>query len=371
MNSITRATLLILTFAALLPVSAIAQGMQATLVETEELRRMDFRSQVTLVGRTSAVRSGRIVAEVSGRVSRINAKEGNWVSRGTPLVSLNAERLQLSFDARHALAKQARVQNELAQTTLKRAEELYAKNLISESSRDSVHVAAITARERHNQLEAEAELFKLDVSRSVIRAPFDGYTGLQLVNTGEWVDRGDPVFEMIDPNQIKVRVDLPEKYFGHVEIGSEATVTLSADNQHPVIGTVSGVSPQAGAATHTFPVIVTIDNSDGRLGSGMLVRVRLSLKEKFSSLAVSKDAIIRQGMQTMIYTVVEGKAEQISVITSFALGHMIAVKGEGLSEGMPVVVKGNERVFPGGAVRFANDESNPDSNKIEIEQVTD
>jgi multidrug efflux pump subunit AcrA (membrane-fusion protein) len=114
---------------------------------------------------------------------------------------------------------------------------------------------------------------------------------------------------------------------------------------------VTGIAPQASETTHTFPVIVTVPNADGRLGSGMLVKATVSLKGGFTSLAVSKDAIIRQGDRTMVYTVVEGKATPIPVTTSSANGTMVAVSGEGLAEGMPVVVRGNERIFPGSPVQ--------------------
>jgi multidrug efflux pump subunit AcrA (membrane-fusion protein) len=86
----------------------------------------------------------------------------------------------------------------------------------------------------------------------------------------------------------------------------------------------------------------------------MLVRATLSLKETFSSLAVSKDAIVRQGNQSMVYTINEGKAAPIPVTTTSTNGELIAVAGPGLAEGMPVVVRGNERIFPGAPVMTAD-----------------
>ena len=73
---------------------------------------------------------------------------------------------------------------------------------------------------------------------------------------------------------------------------------------HPV----TGIAPRASEATHTFPVIVEVDNAQRRLGSGMLVRAALSLNETFTSLAVSKDAIVRQGDETLVYVVTDGVA---------------------------------------------------------------
>ena len=162
---------------------------------------------------------------------------------------------------------------------------------------------------------------------------------------------GTPVYEMVDLAVVKVTLDLPERHFGQVEIGTPVSISISGNATTPVVGKVTGIAPQASETSHTFPVIVSVENAEGRLGSGMLVRATLSLKGRFTSLAVSKDAIIRQGDQTMVYTIVEGKAAPIPVITSSSNGIMIAVSGEGLAEGMPVVVRGNERIFPGSPVQ--------------------
>jgi hypothetical protein len=52
-----------------------------------------------------------------------------------------------------------------------------------------------------------------------------------------------------------------------------------------------------------------------------------------------------------VYTIVEGKAAPIYVMTSSSNGTMVAVQGQGLADGMPVVVRGNERIFPGSPVQ--------------------
>ena len=155
---------------------------------------------------------------------------------------------------------------------------------------------------------------------------------------------------MTQLSKIKIYLDLPERYFGHLRIGTQVAVYTSGKESSPLKGIVSGIAPNATSETHTFPVIVAVDNSQGLLGAGMLVRATLSLDETFSSLAVSKDAIVRQGDQTMIYTINDGKAASIKVSISSTSGHKIAVKGSGLTEGMPVVVRGNERIFPGSPV---------------------
>jgi len=312
---------------------------------------MEFHDQITLVGRTQALANSQIVAEVSGRVIRIDASEGTWVGRGLPLVSIDPRRVQYALDAKTAEVAQAEAQAELARKNLARSENLHEQTLVSEGKLDEDEANATRAAEWYKQMVAQEKQLVLDLENCSIRAPYSGYTARQLIDVGEWVNPGTPVYELVDLDKLKVNVDLPERYFGNVEIGSSVSIAVSGNADAPVTGTVAGIAPNASEDTHTYRVIVAVDNRDKRLGGGMLVRATVSLADKYESLAVSKDAIVRQGMQTMVYTIADGKAVPIPVTVGSTAGNMIAVDGEGLSEGTPVVVRGNERIFPGSPVR--------------------
>ena len=333
---------------------ALAQQMPPTLVVTEQVERLDFHDQITLIGRTEALFQSRVVSKVEGQVVSINALEGNHLNKGDALVQLDTTRIALSYQAKTAEANQAKVQAALVKRIAKKAEDLFSKNLISDLAIDSARAMAAIASEKYNQLKSEQKRLEHDLADCTIRAPFSGYTGNQLTAVGEWVDEGSAVFEMTQLSKIKIKLDLPERYFGHLRTGTQVTVYTSGKESSPMTGTVTGIAPNATSGTHTFPVIVAVDNSLGLLGAGMLVRATLSLDETFSSLAVSKDAIVRQGDQTMIYTINEGKAASIQVSISSTNGQKIAVKGTGLTEGMPVVVRGNERIFPGSPVKTSD-----------------
>jgi len=333
------------------------QGLSQTLVVTDEVKKMDFHDHITLISRTQAIRSSKIVAAISGQVAKINAAEGSRVSKGTALVTIRQERLRLVLAAKIAEANQAKALSAVATKTFKRSKGLYTQDLISESIIDSDSALALAGLERYHQLLAEQERLAFDLANCTIKAPFSGYTGRQLVDVGEWVNPGTPVFELVDPSVIKVTVDLPEKYFGQLSLGSSVVVSISSDTEKSRVGRVTGISQSAQESTHTFPIFVAVDNRDGFLGGGMLVKTTISLNKKFTSLAVSKDAIVRDGLQTMVYTITEGKAVRIPVMTSSTNGELIAVEGDGRKKGMQAIIRGNERIFPGSAVRLANDTS--------------
>ncbi len=346
----TRSTVLPVAISLLLSTAALAQ--QPVLVKTDNVKRMEFSDQIRLVGRTEAWVESKLVAEIAGRVESIDANEGVYVKKGASLVSIDADKIRLDLDSKKAEAEQARLRADLAQSQLKRAKELFAKTLISQSGMDSANAWAGISQAQYDQLKAEQDNLALDLQHCTITAPQSGYTGRRLIEVGEWVNPGTPVYEFIDLSRIRVRVDLPERNFGHVKVGSPVAIELSGDKTPEMKGKVTGIAPAASAETHTFPVIVEVPNPDGRLGGGMLVQATLSLNDKFESLAVSKDAVVRNGGGTQVFTVVDGKASPISITTTSTQGDMVAVKSDALSEGMPVVVRGNERIFPGAPVQM-------------------
>ncbi len=340
-------------FVLLLATTAAAQDMPPTVVAVEPVIEMEFFDQVTLVGRSESVIESDLVAEVTGRVEAIVTAEGTAVGRSTALLRIDDERFRLSLQAAAAEATQAEAEAKLAADQLRRSEDLFAQNLISQSAIDSARAWATIQQANYELKAAERDRLQLDVDRCVVRAPYDGYTGRRLINVGEWVTPGTPVFELANLNRMRIQVDLPERFFGRVVIGNPVSVQVSGDTSVSLEGKVTGVSPTAIGATHTFPVFVEIDNTSGRIGSGMLVRARVALDNRFTSMAVHKDALVRQGENLLIYAVNEGTAVPIPVITTSTQGEYVAVTSPaGLQPGMPVVIRGNERIFPGAPVQI-------------------
>ncbi len=343
---------LTLGFLLLTTANAFAQEAPPALVSTEKVSSHEFQEQLTLVGRTRARAESSIVSEVEGKVASIQALEGQRVDKGATLVTIDSRRIALTLKAKKAETDQARAQAKLAEKELQRAEELVETSIFPERNRDQAVAEAARAAARLEELDAEREQLELDLEEARIRMPFAGYTVKRLVDVGEWVSRGTAVFEVVDLSVIEVTLDLPERHLGKLALGSAVAVTLSRDQSHSYAGQVTGIAPSASETTHTFPVIVAIDHGDSRLGGGMLVRAAVNLADTFTSLAVPKDAIVRQGDRTLVYSVVDGKARPVTVRISSSMGTLVAVAGEGLSEGQEIVVRGNERIFPGSSVRL-------------------
>ncbi|MCP5113215.1 MAG: efflux RND transporter periplasmic adaptor subunit, partial [bacterium] len=201
----------------------------------------------------------------------------------------------------------------------------------------------------------EIERIEYDMERSVIPAPFDGVVIEKHTELGQWLGVGDEVVELLSLDKLEVEVDVPEQYFRSVRIGGSASINFGAIPGRTIRGSITAIIPKADEQARTFPVKVRIPDSAGRIGVGMLAQVRL---EGISaggagggSTIVPKDAIVRQGPQTLVYVLdPEGGVQPVPVRTGAGAGAWVQVSGS-VKPGDRVITRGNERLMPGQKVR--------------------
>jgi RND family efflux transporter MFP subunit len=149
-----------------------------------------------------------------------------------------------------------------------------------------------------------------------------------------------------------VRLDVPERYYQLLRPGDAVLVSIEALRSQELEGTVYAVVPRANVATRTFPLLIRARNPEGSVGAGMLARVRMTLSTSEETLQVPKDALVRQPQGQVVYVVDGDSVRVVPVRVGRASGDRVEIDGE-LKAGDPVVVRGNERLYPGQKVRIA------------------
>jgi HlyD family secretion protein len=145
------------------------------------------------------------------------------------------------------------------------------------------------ATSEHMQRAAAAQRAKADVrlQYTEIKAPIGGIVDVRAVREGEYVNPGQPVVTVINPDDLWIRADVEETYIDRVRVGDKFTVRLPSDVERE--GTVIYRGVDASFATQrdvsrtkrdikTFEVRLRVDNSDRRLAVGMTAYVMLPLR---------------------------------------------------------------------------------------------
>ena len=301
---------------------------------------------VQLPGYLEAPQVSVLAAETDGLVMELQAREGDRVSSGQPLVTLRTTPLELQLQAAEARLQEARARRKLAETSLQRFQGLARQNAVSRQSLDEARYEFDAWQGRIETLSAEAAVIRHDIARSTIRAPFNGVVISRLTEVGQWSETGDGLLELLSTDVQDVHVDVPEKYFNQLQVGASVVVTFDSAPGREYVARLRAVIPQADPRARTFPVKLRLAAADAAIGAGMIARVALQLGDNVAGTLVPKDALVRQGDDTVVFLINDDRAAIAPVTIGAAMGMWIAVQGA-VSPGDKVIILGNERLFPG------------------------
>jgi len=312
--------------------------------------REEIQDKLMLIGTSRAWRSSRVAAEVSGRVEALLARLGSQVQKGDLLAELGASELRLQLKAFRARRNAALARLEKAHDTLKRAKGLKKEGLLSDKAFREAKLSVQELKESLAVNEAERLQLEDTLDKKNVRAPFSGTITRELAEEGEWVAQGGGIVQLLDLSRTRLLLQVPEKYLSQIVVGSELRVEFDALSGEHFTGKIHALIPEGDSGSHLFPLEIHLENEAGLIKSGMLARVHLSLGPVRSVLMVPKDAITRKGPSTMLFVVEGDKVIPKIVRAGQAKDDLIEIQGD-VKLGDKVVIRGNERLREGSAVR--------------------
>lgn len=383
------------------PVLTWAQSRRPAVVETAVVERKTIAQPVTFIGTVEPRRRSLVSTEVEGIVAEMLVEDGQRVQQGETLVQLRQESLRLTLQALQSTARryreelaelkngtrpevveEARAAMLEAEAELERARreklrqlDLNQRGVAALRTREDADTATVVAQQRLSRAQAsyqvavrgpraerisqaeaqyrsamaEVQRLQYDLKQSRVTAPFTGYVVRRHTEVGQWLGRGDPVVTLIELDVAHVIVPIPERYISQVRLDDPVGLQFDAIAGRPWDGRVVRIVPQA-SESRTFPITVAVDNAQTLLKSGFVARAMLTVGEQRDALLVPKDAIVTQGPRQIVYAIRDGKAALVSIQrTAFFEGSAV-VEGA-LQKGEQVVIRGNERLRPGQAVR--------------------
>jgi RND family efflux transporter MFP subunit len=330
-------------------VAVVAQSGGPSAVHYAEARSHRFSQRVQLPGTVRADLVSTVATESAGLVVEFSAREGETVEAGRVLARLQRRGLELRHREAEAQLREDEARMSLAERTLERTRELLAKGAVSRQDLDDAQFDFDAWRGRTERLRAVIDQLEYALDQTEIRAPFTGVVVRERTQVGEWIEIGGAVVELLSLDDLEVLVDLPERYFGSLRVGTRARVGFESLPDLSIDGTVAAVIPRADERTRTFPVKLRIPNPGGRVGIGMLANVELNLGSATGTI-VPKDSIVRENQDLFAYVLDGGDVvRRVSVRTGSAVGAWVEVSG-GVQPGQKIVTRGNERLRDGQSV---------------------
>lgn len=324
--------------------AAAPAAARALPVKVATVRRETLTDAVTAVGTLLANESVMIRPEIDGRIEAIHFQEGQLVRKGDKLVSLDAAEVEAQLTSAIAAAN-------LNRSRLKRSEELFAKKFISAQALDE-------ARENFNQANAREAEVRARLAKTVIRAPFEGVTGLRQVSPGAYAKAGQDIARLEGIGTLKLDFRVPEAYLRQIRTGQSLTVTVDAYAGENFSGTIYAIEPSVDEATRTVLLRARLPNPGVRLKPGMFARVSLVLAQRENALVVPEQAIVPRGDGRFVFRVVESKAVLTKVETGLRRPGEVEITS-GLEDGQAIVADGQLRLQDGAAVSLPKPKPQP------------
>ena len=309
-------------------------GRQVT-VESLIIQPTGLRSTVRAVGTVLADASAVLRAEVPGQIIGLHFDDGQQVSRGDRLFSIEATVLE-------AEVNEARATVEQAEAAYVRAKELIDDKLISDTDFD-------TARANYNVGVARLKSSEARLSKTVIRAPFDGFVGLRRINIGDYATIGQEMVDVVRLDPLRVEFSVPETLLAQLKPGQDVEVSVGAYRDDIFGGTITAVAPQIDVAGHSVTLRARLPNPDLKLRPGLFAQVSVTLEVKPDALVVPEQAIWPIGNDKTVFVVEDGKAVQKVVVLGQRQPGLVEIVS-GLSPGDEVITAGQMKIFDGAAV---------------------
>ena len=326
-------------------------GPQGAVIDTVHVRAEDVPTLVQAVGTVEADNQTEVDGEVSGQVSRIIRDEGSSVAAGTPVIQLDSSPYQFAAQAAAADLSRAQAQLSADSKQLERFTQLLEAGAVDRQTYDNLEARVESGRAAVQQAQAALNSARWNLGKSTVRAPFAGTVGKRHVQLGQSVDPGDPVFDLVDDQPLKIRFTVPEIYAGQIEVGDRVEFRVRSDTVATRIATVDYVSPEIAPDSRTFEITAAYTNPDRDVKPGAYADLMVTTGVHENAPLVPEEALVTEGTQNYVYVVEDSTAHRREVQVGTIQEGMVEILS-GVRANEVAIVAGQAGLQDGAVVRI-------------------
>jgi multidrug efflux system membrane fusion protein len=297
-----------------------------------------------------------IQPQVSGRITQIHFRDGQELSKGDLLFTIDPRPYQAQLHQADATLAQQRAALEFARLQLNRAAGLVTEKAIPQEEYDTRKNAVQVGEAQVQQSQAAVEAARLNLEYTAIRSPINGRAGHRLVDIGNVVSANNGsllTIQRLDPIYSDFTVtenDLTAVQRNMAQGTLRVEVRLPDEPDRPLKGELTFLDNAVQDGSGTVTLRATVPNSSHRLWPGRFVKVRLVLSTLPGAVLVPAAAPQLSPKGDFVYVVNDDStAEMRPVNLGQRQGDLVVVE-HGLKPGERVVTNGQLAVTPGGKV---------------------
>jgi RND family efflux transporter MFP subunit len=330
----------------LLPVSTIT----AQLTSSYPVER-------SFVGRVGARRESDVGFELAGLVVEVHVDDGDRVSAGQLLASLDTKLLEARREELVSARAEARVGLSLAIKTRTRIRELKAMDFASSQSRDEAVEDVNASQAALESAESAIRSLDVQISKSQLYAPYDALVAARHLDEGQVIRAGVPLLRLFENSEPEARIAIASDSIDKIRSGDKHNLRIRG---REIAATVRAVLPEREGSTRSVVVIFTLSVPFNGIRHGDLARLELTEEIDAEGIELPLTALTESSRGIWAVYVAEPGPNDSSVLSRRQV-ELLHLKGEEvyvngtLEAGEQVVSAGLQRLVPGQKVTTSSE----------------
>nr|WP_320058943.1 efflux RND transporter periplasmic adaptor subunit [uncultured Bacteroides sp.] len=291
------------------------------------------RNGKNYVGTVEANSSSSLSFQVMGNVSKVLVSEGERVSKGKLLATLDRATLQNTYNA--------------ALSTLKQAQDAYDRMKTLRESGSLPEIKWVEVESKLQQAQSMEQIARKNRKDTGLYAPFSGVIAKKSVEPGMNVMPGMEVMQLADINYVNIKIAVPENEITSIEKKQAASISVAALGNQLFEGMVSEKGIAANPLSHTYEVKIKLTNTQEKLMPGMVCSVTVSGTDNKPEIIIPNSVVQLKPEGTRFVWLAKNEKATLRIIQTGALTQKGIIVTGGLEEGDLVIMEGNQKVSEG------------------------
>ncbi|WP_111308448.1 efflux RND transporter periplasmic adaptor subunit [Confluentibacter sediminis] len=314
------------------------------LVTTFTSKSELFDHYLELQGNVDTKQNIVIYPETQGILNRVYVKEGDKVTKGQLLATIDDGGLSQQL-------AQLQIQSELAKTTFERQKRLWDQKIGSE-------IQYLQAKSSYEAQQQTVNQLKSQLAKNSLRSPFSGIVDDVMIEQGSVVASQSPIMRMVNLDDMYIETDVPESYIRDVVVGKDVQIEFPVLNKI-IKGKIRQASNYINPANRTFKIEVAVPNEDKSIKPNLTARLKINDYTNSKAILIPQNIISENANgEQYIYVVKDKKsnnaiANRVIIKTGKTQGDIIEVLS-GIDDDTEIIKEGARSVKDGQTVKITN-----------------
>lgn len=286
------------------------------LIAPEDLREVGRSGLIgapVVAGAVMPARRADLRAEVAAVVLQVVKDNGERVRQGDLLVRLDATAIRDSLASAEEALRASNQSFEQTERVLQRARTLNQQGMTSMQALEDAELRRNAAQSELAAAKARVVSARQQMTRTELRAPFDGVVSERKVSVGDTVQVGREIVKVIDPSSMRFEGQVSADRLAELKVGQPVVFRVNGFADQEFKGKLSRIDASANATTRQVEVVASFDDpakapqvaglyAEGRVNSGAQ-----------SALVLAEGSVQREGDSAFVWRWQEGVIRKVAV----------------------------------------------------------